>query len=53
MNNRKLGFEKENIALKYLKSLDYEILETNWHFSNRGEIDIIAMDPNRFQEKNT
>ncbi len=51
MNHRQLGFEKEKLAAEYLESLNYKIIEKNWHYSNRGEIDIIAIDPSRFNEK--
>lgn len=37
----KFGFESENIAVKFLKSHGFEILECNFH-SRFGEIDIIA-----------
>jgi len=48
LNLRKLGQEKETIVIDYLKRLGYRIQHRNWHYSNRGEIDIIAIDPNRF-----
>ncbi len=51
VNNRALGQIKEDYACEYLVSLGYKILERNWHWSNRGEIDIIAVDPNRFGEE--
>lgn len=47
-NNRERGSFYEDIAVDYLQELGYQIIERNWHFSNRGEIDIIAVDPNRF-----
>jgi len=37
------GKKGEELALQYLKSLGYQILEINWPFS-RAEIDLIAMD---------
>jgi len=48
LNLRKLGQEKETIVIDYLKQLGYQIKHRNWHYSNRGEIDIIAIDPSRF-----
>lgn len=51
MNHRQLGFKKEKLAVNYLKSLNYKIIETNWHYSKLGEIDIITIDPNRFNEE--
>ena len=50
-NKRKAGSEAEDLAVKHLESLGYEILERNWHFSNRGEIDIVALDPNRWGDR--
>lgn len=47
-NNRELGAEKEDLACRYLSQLGYKILDRNWHWSNRGEIDIVVLDPNRF-----
>lgn len=38
-----LGKEGEEMALKHLRGLGYEILETNWRFG-REEVDIIARD---------
>ncbi|HMM11637.1 MAG TPA: YraN family protein [Bacteroidales bacterium] len=38
-----LGKTGEEMALKHLRSLNYEILETNWRFG-RDEVDIIARD---------
>lgn len=43
MNNRKSGIEGENLAVEYLKSKGYKILERNYS-SKTGEIDIIAQD---------
>jgi len=48
LNLRKLGQEKETIVINYLKQLGYQIKHRNRHYSNRGEIDIIAIDPSRF-----
>lgn len=42
--NFKKGKKGEDIAQKYLQSLGYKILETNWHYSKNAEIDIIAQD---------
>lgn len=41
----KLGRKGEELAVAHLRSLGYEILETNW-FSHHLEIDIIARDGN-------
>ena len=41
----KLGRKGEELAVGHLRSLGYEILETNW-FSHHLEIDIIAKDGN-------
>lgn len=41
----KLGRKGEELAVEHLRSLGYEILETNW-FSHHLEIDIIAKDGN-------
>lgn len=38
-----LGKQGEKIALKFLLSLGYDILETNWRHLN-AEIDMICMD---------
>jgi putative endonuclease len=44
MNEKqKTGGEGEAKAVEYLRSIGYEILETNWRHSNQ-EIDIIAKD---------
>jgi putative endonuclease len=40
---QKTGGEGEVKAVEYLRSIGYEILETNWRHSNQ-EIDIIAKD---------
>ncbi len=37
----KLG---ESLACEYLKTLGYEIIDTNWHYSRNSEIDVIAKD---------
>ncbi len=50
MNTRRYGSQYEDIACDYLKKLGYEIIDRNWHYSNRGELDIVAIDPKRFQE---
>ncbi len=38
-----LGKTGEEMAIKHLRSMGYEILETNWRFG-RDEVDIIARD---------
>lgn len=49
--NKYKGNIAESKALEYLESLGWKILEKNWRFSNMGELDIIALDPNRFGEE--
>lgn len=51
MNNKQLGLKQESVACRYLEEQGYKILERNWRWSNRGEIDIIAIDPNRFNRE--
>ena len=41
----KLGKQGESIAVEYLKSRGYKILEMNWRTRHK-EIDIIALDKN-------
>jgi TIGR00252 family protein len=43
---KKFGSEGEKTASVYLKKKGFEIIETNFRLSNRGEIDIIAKDGN-------
>ena len=50
-NQRQLGFEKESLVVKYLEKHDYIILRRNWYNSNRGELDIVVIDPARFNEE--
>jgi len=45
-NHRKTGSLGEEQAADFLKANGYEILCKNYHFSNRGEIDIIATKDN-------
>ena len=45
MNKRLLGNEKEQIAVKYLESFGYKILERNFYIRG-AEADIIAIDNN-------
>lgn len=45
-NKRDIGKEGEDIAAKYLKEKDFEIIARNYHYSH-GEIDIIANDTNQ------
>ncbi len=51
MNSRSYGNKYEQIAADYLEELGYQILDRNWHYSNRGELDIVALDPRRFGEE--
>ena len=44
-DHNKLGKKGEEIALKYLKSNQYTIKETNWRFRKK-EVDIIAEKDN-------
>lgn len=50
-NNKTIGNREECRATRYLEELGYQILERNWRWSNKGEIDIIAIDPKRFNQK--
>ncbi|MDR1765194.1 MAG: YraN family protein [Lachnospiraceae bacterium] len=43
MNKRRVGGEKEEWAARYLFSLGYDVLESNF-FGRHGEIDIVAKD---------
>ena len=43
-NNIEIGQKGEEIAKKYLINLGYKIIDTNWHYSKKAEIDIIAID---------
>lgn len=49
-NTRKVGAKQEDLAVKFLLDLGYKVIDRNWHWSNRGEIDIIAIDPKRFNQ---
>lgn len=49
--NKDKGNKSEQIAENYLLSIGYEVIDKNWHYSNRGELDIIAIDPSRYGEK--
>ena len=42
-HHNELGKLGEKLAVKYLRSKGYRVLETNWRYG-RAEIDIIAMD---------
>jgi len=46
-NKREFGKEGEDIAENYLKEKGLQIIERNYHFSNIGEIDIVAKDQNQ------
>ena len=43
VSTRKQGDEGEQIAMRHLKRLGFEIVEMNYHFGH-GEIDIVAKD---------
>lgn len=51
MNNKEKGSSQESRACAYLEDLGYTIIERNWRWSNRGEIDIIVIDPKRFNRE--
>ncbi len=51
VNTRTYGSRYEDMACEHLSSLGYQILDRNWHYSNRGELDIVALDPNRYGEE--
>ena len=42
-NKRKIGFQKEQLAIEYLNSQGVTILEKNFYFRG-GEIDLIGID---------
>ena len=44
MNKRNTGQKGEKLAQSYLELIGYTILESNYHASIKGEIDIIAKD---------
>lgn len=46
MNNKVKGKIGEELAVKYIKNKGLKVLDTNWHYSRFGEIDIIALDKN-------
>ncbi|MBK7629306.1 MAG: YraN family protein [Ignavibacteriales bacterium] len=46
-NKRDLGKEGEDIAVKYLTEKGFIIIERNYHYSTKGEIDVIANDKNQ------
>ena len=46
MNNRQKGKYGEELALDFLKKLNFKILETNFRYSKMAEIDIIALKSN-------
>jgi len=48
MNTRKIGTSYEDIACRYLVDQGFTILDRNWRWSNKGELDIVAKDPKRF-----
>ena len=45
VTSKELGKKGEELAVEFLESKGYEIIERNYRFS-RGEIDVIAKDPN-------
>lgn len=44
LNTKNFGNEGEKAASQFLEKLNYKIIERNFRFSNRGEIDLIARD---------
>lgn len=44
-NKRQKGKEGEDIAVEYLTTHGYSIIERNYQYGKVGEIDIIAKDP--------
>lgn len=48
INTRQIGSKEESRASLHLENLGYKILHRNWHWGKRGEIDIVALDPNRY-----
>ncbi|MCE2928855.1 MAG: YraN family protein [Candidatus Caenarcaniphilales bacterium] len=48
LNKRKLGEKQEQQAVNFLVKKNFKIIDRNWHWSNKGEIDIVAIDPKRF-----
>jgi len=46
IRNKEIGEKGENLAVEFLKSNGYKILERNKHFSRLSEVDIIATDKN-------
>ncbi len=46
MKNYSLGKIGEDFAANYYESIGFKILERNWHFGKKGEIDIVAIDNN-------
>ena len=46
MNQRKIGTDKEFLALKYLTDMGYKIIKRNYR-CKMGEIDLIAKKDNR------
>ena len=40
-NNKIIGNEGEEIALKYLEKLGFKLLKRNFRGKNRGEIDLV------------
>jgi putative endonuclease len=46
-NKRDIGKEGEDIAAKYLIEKGFNIVARNYHYSTKGEIDIVANDKNQ------
>jgi putative endonuclease len=43
MNQRELGNNAENIALRELETKGYQLLDRNWHFGHK-ELDLVMLD---------
>ncbi len=43
--SKKVGRESEDLAVNYLIKKGFQIIERNYTFEKKGEIDIVAKDP--------